>query len=135
MDMWEAEHIYGQNIPQLRHYRRYIDDLIILWDGTEDSLETFIEELNNNRFGITFTGSWHNQSVDYLDLQIFKHNGELCTRTFFKKTDRNGYISTSSCHHPQWIGNIPKGQLLRVRRNCRRLEDFDIQAEVLKEIS
>lgn len=70
-------------------------------------------------------------SIDYLDLQIFKDKGELCTKTFFKKTDRNVYIPTSSCHHPKWIGNIPKGQLLRIRRNCLRVEDYDIQADIL----
>lgn len=90
-----------------------------------------MQQLNDNRYGMTFTGKWHTETIDYLDLEIFKNRGELCTKTFFKKTERNGYIPISSCHHPKWIGNIPKGQLLRIRRNCHLLEDFDIQADTL----
>lgn len=51
------------------------------------------------------------------------------TKTFFKGTDRNGYIPISSCHHPRWKVNIPKGQLLRLRRNCDSAEDFLTQAD------
>lgn len=52
---------------------------------------------------------------------------------FFKETDRNGYITTYSCHHPRWIRGIPKGQLMRLFRNCTGLDEFNNQAEVLIE--
>lgn len=98
-------------------YRRYIDDLIILWDGTPESFAMFLENLNTNSYGITFTGKCNHQKIDYLDLEIYKVEDTLHTRTFFKVTDRNGYIPTSSCHHPKWKCNIPKGQRLRIHRN------------------
>lgn len=87
--------------------------------------------MNVNRYGITFTGKCNHQQIDYLDLEIFKKGEVVCTRTFFKTTNRNGNIPTSSCHHPKWKGNIPKGQLLRIRRNCDTLEDFEVQADIL----
>lgn len=37
----------------------------------------------------------------------------------------------SSCHHPKWKGGIPKGQLLRVCRNCNTIEDFHVQADIM----
>lgn len=59
----------------------------------------------------------------------------LPTRTFFKPTNHNGYMPTSSCHHPKLKGNIPKGQLMKLRRNCCILRDFEMQADtMLKEI-
>lgn len=117
----------------LKLYKRYIDDIIIIWRGTENGLKSFLEEINHNIYGITFTGVWDKQSIDYLDLQIFKAGRELHTRTFFKKTDRNGYIPTNSCHHPKWVGNVPKGQLMLIRRNCSTLKDYDYQANILIE--
>lgn len=131
LDMWEEEYIYNQQIPQIKLYRRYIDDLIILWDGTPDTFEEFLQQLNINKYGITFTGKWNLEKIEYLDLEIFKTGTSLYTRTFFKETDRNGYIPNSSCHHPRWKGNIPKGQLMRLRRNCDLIADFDKQADML----
>lgn len=69
--------------------------------------------------------------IDYLDLEIFKVEDGVCTRTFFKTTDQKGYIPTSSCHHPKWKCNIPKGQLLRIRRNFDSVEHFNTQADIL----
>lgn len=131
--MWEEEYICSKKIPQLKFYRRYIEDLIVLWDGTPEAFEEFLQTLNINRYGLTFPGKWNNHKIDYLDLEIFKRDEGLHTRTFFKATDRNGYMPMSSCHHPQWKGNIPKGQLLRIRRNCNTIEDFSIQVDLLIE--
>lgn len=131
MDLWEEQYIFSKNIPQIKMYKRYIDDVIILWNGTTDSLTKFLDNLNNNKYGITFTGKWSPDKIDYLDLEIFKTGEKLLTRTFFKPTDRNGYIPTASCHHPRWKTNVPKGQLLHIRRNCDKSEDFNTQADIL----
>lgn len=58
MNMWEEEYIYAKNIPQVKLYRRYIDDLILFWEGTSETLESFLQDLNTNRYGLTFTGKW-----------------------------------------------------------------------------
>lgn len=31
----------------------------------------------------------------------------------------------------RWLGGIPKSQMIRVRRNCDKVEDYDNQAEVI----
>lgn len=54
------------------------------------------------------------------------------TKTFFKSTDKNGYIPTDSGHHPNWLKAILQGQFQRIRRNCSRLQDFESQVNVLK---
>lgn len=113
LNKWEEEQIYSIERRYLKLYRRYIDNIVIVWGGTEVELQHFFDEISCNINGLTFSGKWNKESIDYLDLQIYKNNGYLNTRTYFKTTDRNGYIPTSSCHHPQWIGNIPKGQLMR----------------------
>lgn len=72
MNMWEEEYVYAKRIPQLKLCQRYIDDLIILWSGTAETFEQFLKDLNTKRYGITFTGKWSHQQIDYLDLEIFK---------------------------------------------------------------
>lgn len=131
LNRWEEEQIFSIRRKNLKLYHRYIDDIVIVWRGTEGELQAFFDEINCNAYGISFSGSWNKRSINYLDLQIYKENGNLNTRTFFKSTDRNGYIPTSSCHHPQWIGNIPKGQLMRIHRNCSNGNDYEEQADII----
>lgn len=50
----------------------------------------------------------------------------------FKATDRNGFVPTNSCHHPQWLGAVPKGQYMRIRRNCDNISDFHTQRYLLR---
>lgn len=49
----------------------------------------------------------------------------------FKPTDRNSYIPLGSRHHSSWLCNIPRGQYIRLRRNCTTMEDFGNQSQVL----
>lgn len=71
--------------------------------------------------------------MTFLDLEIFKEGQCFKTRTFFKPTDRNGYIPMDSCHHRSWLCNIPRGQFIRLRRNCSKEEDYFTQSNILAE--
>lgn len=64
MDMWEEEYVYNRRIPQIKLYPRFKDDLIILWNGTAKSFEDFLNNLNMNRYGISFTGKWNYQKIN-----------------------------------------------------------------------
>lgn len=84
MNLWEDEYIYNEKYPEIKLYRRYIDNLVILWDGTVEKFQQFLLELNNNRFGLSFTGKNNSECIEYLDLEIYKIGTSLHTRTFFK---------------------------------------------------
>lgn len=90
------------------------NDIIILWDGTEESLKSFLSNINNNHYGLKFTINWDLYEQSFLDLVLMKGEQFITTKNFFKETDRNSYIPTAICHHPKWLGGIPKGQLMRV---------------------
>lgn len=102
-----------------------------MWEGSVDELQEFMTHMNNIRYGIKLTGKWSYEEIQYLDLEIFKKGTQLYTGTFFKDVDRNGYISTRSCHHPEWIKAIPKAQFARIRRNCDLDEAYWKQSEIL----
>lgn len=32
----------------------------------------------------------------------------------------------ASCHHPRWLGGVPKGQLIWIRRNCDHQSEIGV---------
>lgn len=48
-----------------------------------------------------------------------------------KTTDRNFYIPQNSCHHKSWLINLPRGQFLRIKRNCTNAGDYEEQSTEL----
>lgn len=88
-------------------------------------------EIGSNPYGTFFSKVFSHDSVNFLDLVIFEESGRLFTHTFFKEVDQNGYIPLGSCHHPRWLSGIPKSQMLRVRKNCNKIEDYDIQSQTI----
>ena len=131
MAHWEEETVFGNRPPQLLCYKQYIDDLIMVWEGDRISLQHFMDRLNANSKNIVLTWTVSCEKIAFLDLEIFKSDNHLLTRNFFKVTDRNGYIPLSSCHHRLWLCNIPRGQFVRLRRNCTIEADFLTQSQVL----
>lgn len=57
LSQWREKEIFGSYIPEMTFYKRYIDDPIVLWECTEDSLIHFLENSNKNAYGLKFTGS------------------------------------------------------------------------------
>lgn len=88
--------------------------------------------LNLNDHGIVLSYEASTTSVNFLDLEVMVVEQHLEFRTYFKPTDRNGYIPVNSCHQSQWLKSVPHSQFLRLRRNCTRTSDFLAQSRVLK---
>lgn len=95
-------------------YKHYIDDLIFIWQGSEKDFELFNNYLNENEWGLTFTGTINPKQIDYLDITLFTIDNKICTKKFFKKVDSNNFLDYKSRHHRKWLNNIPFGQLQRI---------------------
>lgn len=107
-------------------------DLLLVWVGSESTLKDYMDHLNDNTHNIRLTSQWSTEQIHFLDVNIFRVDDTLQTKVFFKPTDRNSFLPMHSGHHPLWLRNVPKGQMMRVRRNCSSLEDYDQQAMILK---
>ncbi|XP_077135024.1 uncharacterized protein LOC143788937 isoform X2 [Ranitomeya variabilis] len=95
---------------------RYIDDLLVLWTGSETECRNFIATLNSNELNISLTASPSMTSVDFLDLKVIKAGNRIQTKIFRKTTAANNLLHFS-CFHPRHLrNNLPKGQFLRGRR-------------------
>lgn len=99
--------------------------------GSESSLDSFIDHINKNVYGMKFTVTTHKNNIDFLDLHTFKQDCILYTKKQFKSTDRNGYIPTRSCHPPKWKMAISKGQFIHIKRNCSLQQDYIEQTDTL----
>ncbi|XP_063800256.1 mucin-5AC-like [Pseudophryne corroboree] len=120
MAYWEEKAIWhGEQLGAgLVLWRRYIDDILFVWNGDLKDLDLFIEGLNNNPFNIRLTTTISQKEIMYLDLCIYIANGSINTKLYRKPTDSNGFIERTSQHHDHWLDGIPYSQLLRVKRNC-----------------
>lgn len=93
----------------------------------------FLGFLNDNPNNIKLDYQISDNAVNFLDVTVEKKVNGQNTKIYFKPTDRNSYLTINSGHHPTWICNIPKGQILRVRRNCTELEDYHTQVKILRD--
>lgn len=124
MAFWERKVIDANPPRQLRIWKRYIDDILVVWEGDLPSLENVFSRLNDSDRVIFLKCEVSESQIHFLDLNITVNDGSVTTTTYFKETDRNAYIPLTSCHHPQWLNAVPKGQFQRIRRNCSTLADY-----------
>ena len=133
MAEWEETAIYEDLPDQLILYKRFIDDCILIWRGDTESLIQFFNKLNLNQKNIVLTYTIDEKTIQFLDLEITLEAELITTKTYFKPVERNSYIPVDSCHHDPWLINIPKGQLVRIRRNCTDSQTFLEQAKMIGE--
>ena len=76
--------------------------------------------------------SEHSPSVAFLDTSCRISNGKIIVDLYRKKTDRNQYLLTSSCHPAHVTKNIPYSLALRIVRICTLPGDRDKRLDELK---
>lgn len=108
----------------ITQWYRYIDDIWCVWSGSENQLSQFYEWLNTRHPDIKFTMTKSRSTLTFLDVEVFEENQRLTTTLHRKSTDRNTILHYQSSHPNNLKNNLPYGQLLRIRRNCARKEDF-----------
>ena len=114
-------------------WKRFIDDIFLLWRGTEEQLEAFYQHLNAFHPTIKFTMNVSKESVPFLDINIALKGRYLTTDIYTKPTDSHAYLLHKSCHPRHCIENIPYSQFLRLRRICSDTAVFDARADTMTE--
>lgn len=103
MDKWEEEEEALHISPsQLIMHNRFIDDLIIFWDGSERTLKTFLWRMNQNNKNITLTWEFSYMKIHFLDLEITNENNKIITKTQFKATDIHIFHKIVAAIHHGW---------------------------------
>ena len=115
-------------------YRRYIDDIFLIWPHCEDSLKQLLTSLNEAHHSIKFTWDYSLDKVTFLDLDIYKNGTtSLQYRTHFKGTNSFQYVQFSSFHPSATKKGIYKGELTRVHRTTSDVQIREETTDFIKD--
>jgi hypothetical protein len=114
--------------------QRLIDDFFAIVRSIE---EAEYLKLCLNHSGLIITGGHDTQSVDFLDITIFKGihlttHDILDTKLFQKPMNTYGYIMFNSFHNPQMFTNFVVGELRRYTIACSNESDFNYACKLFK---
>ena len=131
---WENNYIYRNNpfSANIAYFGRYIDDIIIIWDGPQETIPLFIDHCNSNLYGLSFTSASNPISMTFLDLELGHDGHSIWAKNYTKPTAGNSYLHFKSCHLPSWKNNIPNSQFCRLRQNCTKDSDYIELSQHLK---
>ena len=131
MDDLEEKFVYTYQVQPFI-WKRFIDDIFIIWTHGETKRNKFVTYLNTCHDTIKFTAEISNTSIDFLDITVKnRNNGVLATTLFCKPTDSHNYLLYSSEHPRHILTGIPYSQFLRIRRICSDITDFKTNAFML----
>ena len=126
----------GGMLPYL--WRRYIDDIIFYWRGTEAELLQFVEFLNTFHPTIKFkckagvNYNFETRSVDFLDTTVWIDSDGYIQSTLYCKPSRMvQYLLPSSSHPSHITRNIPYSLAYRLLRIESSPKLFDTNLEKL----
>ena len=104
-------------------WKRFIDDILFFWRGSEEDLLAFISHLNASHPTIKFeakAGDSYNfttRSINFLDLTIWIDDAGFIQTTLYSKPCRVvSYLLPSSSHPSHITQNIPYSLAYRLKR-------------------
>ena len=115
-------------------WKRFIDDIFIVWTHGQNELNKFVEYLNGLHTTIKFTSECSTKEVSFLDTTVsFDENNKLITALYNKPTDTHLYLHHTSAHPNSVMTKGPYGQFLRLRRICSKEEEYQENSRKLIE--
>ena len=112
---FEEKHVYTYPL-QPKLWKRFKDDIFIIWPHDMDSLLKFINHLNIVHPTIKFTNDISDTEISFLDLTIHIQQSQLHTKLYNKTTDRHIYLNYFSEHSMSPKKSISNSQFLRLKR-------------------
>ena len=97
--------ILRQSTTKPTFWKRFIDDVISMWNTSRDKIEDFLVKANSFHPTIKFTAEISETETTFLDTKVykggrFKKESILDVRTHFKATETFQYTNFYSCHPP-----------------------------------
>ena len=110
-----AQRYAVNGVSPLIAYKRFLDDIFMVWIGSHNQLHSFYRDINTINPSIKFTIEHTKKlsdpdqescpcpaqdSIPFLDTSLSVRNGKINSDLYRKKTDRCQYLLPSSCHPP-----------------------------------
>lgn len=103
LNHFENSHIMNSTNPHFKniiYWYRYVDDIILLYKGTNRQLDKLHQHLNTRESNIKFTlKTEKDNKINFLDLTIIKDNHKHAFKIYRKPTETDHTIPIDS-HHP-----------------------------------
>ena len=111
-------------------WKRFIDDIFIVWTGTGEEFSTFMDTINTLHHSIKFTHECSETQITVLDITLYKgarfqENGILDIKTHIKPTNKQLYVHASSYHPPCTGKSIAIGETNRYIRTNSDEQHFN----------
>ena len=133
MGKFEDEYIQPIIKDYCKLYVRYIDDIFLIWTGTQEQFHATMNIINASHDSIKFDYQISKKEVNFLDTTVFiTEKLEIKTKLFVKPTDRQSYLHKKSEHPNSLKNSIPYGQALRIKKICSQDEDYTSNIANLK---
>lgn len=110
----------------IKLYKRYIDDMFAIFNGSEQDLIAFFAFVNSLVPCIKITFTYSKSTTEFLDLKIFTEpDGSIAYCTHQKSQNKYHYLSPRSCHPRHTLSGYIKGELIRYARNSSQSFYFE----------
>ena len=110
------------------YYRRFIDDIFMVWPHSLEDLQKFITHMNNANNSIQFTHEFSQEEIVFLDVVVYKDstnsNSTLHTRTHIKPTNKQLYVREDSYHPPGTCKGVAVGEAIRFLKTNSKKAHF-----------
>ena len=74
-------------------YLCFIDDIFLIWNGTETEFDNFMKKINEWHPSIKFEYEMCKTEIHFLDTTVFKVGNKLRTKVYVKPTDKVIYTA------------------------------------------
>lgn len=119
LDFYLDQYAHAQK--GVHFYRRYIDDIFIIFEGDP---QPFYNYVNNLIPGITMTMETSKTKIPFLDLYIHLEDSTITFSTFQKPLNSYQYLLPTSYHPKHVFSGYIKGELIRFLKNSSKQEHF-----------
>ena len=114
--------LIGMGGDNILLWRRFIDDIFLIWLGTADQLTRYLGDINQVHPTIKFTHEQSTQQLTFLDVTIYKGpnfgvTNTLDVKTHIKPTNKQLYVHSTSYHPKSVKKAIPRGEAVRYLRS------------------
>lgn len=117
-------------------YRRYVDDTLLLVKGDSKDIADILNCFNSLHQKISFTAEHEqNKSINYLDLNITRHNNTCTIKVYRKNTMTNTTIHATSCHPNIHKQAAYRSMLHRATKLPLKKENLEQEINIVKQIA
>ena len=121
--------------PYIKSWKRFRDDIYIIWSGGHETLDCFFLQLNYKEPRIQFKIEREKNGIlAFLDISIQRLADRLITKVYRKETHTQKYIHWRSNRSKNCKLGVLKGLIHRAHMLCDLKEDLLYELNLLKDV-